>query len=195
MTKVLFRKENPERTYIGPELSPYGKYKTKLAQDFKGRCGYTNCNHLWFGGKNNFHIDHFKPKSKYPKLKTKYSNLVYSCSYVNIAKGDDDFNYLDPCDEDYNKHFYRSTSGEISAFEGSERAKYMYSKLKLYLKRYSIIYMLDEIREKMSKIKKVIEGLDDGKDKEKLLGMQGELANEFLDYLKYLEVELWIKKN
>ena len=80
MGKELFRKENPERTYKGPELKPYGKYKSKLVEDFNGRCGYTDCNHLWFGGRRNFHIDHFKPKSKYPHLETKYSNLVYSCS-------------------------------------------------------------------------------------------------------------------
>ena len=189
MGKEAFRKENPERTYNGPELKPYGTYKTKLVEDFNGRCGYTDCNHLWFGGKRNFHIDHFKPKSKYPHLETKYSNLVYSCSYVNIAKSDDDYDYLDPCDDDLNDHFYRTISGEIFPFDHSDRAKYMYTKLKLYLKRYSVIYMLDEIRNKMSEIKKVIESIEEEEDKAKLLKMQGELANEFLEYLKYLEVE------
>lgn len=189
MTKLMFRKIAPERTYEGPELKPYRKYKKYLVPDFKGRCGYTDCNHLWFGGKSNFHIDHFKPKSKYPKLETKYSNLVYSCSYVNIAKGDDDFDYLDPCNDDFNEHFYRTSSGDIMPYDHSSRAKYMHIKLKLYLKRYSIIYLLDEIRNKMDEVKDEIEKIHSEGNKDKLLKLQGELANKFLEYLKYLEVE------
>tara|TARA_R110002050_G_scaffold4573_3_gene22177 strand:+ start:21982 stop:22557 length:576 start_codon:yes stop_codon:yes gene_type:complete len=188
---VKFREEKdvPERTYSGSILASYRGYKKYLTKDFRGRCGYTNCSHLWFGGSKNFHIDHFKPKSKYPQLETDYKNLVYSCSYVNIAKSDDDFDYLDPCDEDYNEHFYRDKKGNIFPIDTSAKAVYMHTKLKLYLSRYSIIYMLDILLEKMSKIREVITNMKDCPQKDEILILQGELANEFIGYLKYLEIE------
>ncbi|WP_437371254.1 hypothetical protein [Maribacter litoralis] len=188
---IRFRedKDVPQRTYTGSKLASYRGYKKYLKSDFGGRCGYTNCNHLWFGGSSNFHIDHFKPKSKYPHLETEYNNLVYSCSYVNIAKSDDDFEYLDPCDDDYNEHFYRDAKGSIHPIETSSKAVYMHTKLKLYLSRYSIIYMLDLLLQKMNQLKKVIEGLTDEPYKNEVLQLQGELANEFIGYLEYLEIE------
>lgn len=189
MENNLFRITPPKRTYEGPELNPYQKYKSILEIDFNKRCGYTDCNQVWFGGKRSFHIDHFKPKSKFPELSTKYSNLVYSCSYVNIAKSDDISDYLDPVMIDYNEHFFRDNSGNIYPADDSPTAKYMHIKLKLYLKRYSIIFMLEKIRNKMTETKILIENIDNQTDKTRLLTIQGELANEFLDYLKYLEVE------
>tara|TARA_R110002049_G_scaffold277220_1_gene455675 strand:+ start:7319 stop:7894 length:576 start_codon:yes stop_codon:yes gene_type:complete len=188
---VKFREEKdvPKRTYSGSKLASYRGYKKYLTLDFQGRCGYTNCSHLWFGGSKNFHIDHFKPKSKYPQLETDYKNLVYSCSYVNIAKSDDDFDYLDPCNEDYNEHFYRDVKGNIFPIDTSAKAVYMHTKLKLYLSRYSIIYMLDILLEKMSKIRDVITNMEDCPQKDEILILQGELANEFIGYLKYLEIE------
>jgi hypothetical protein len=164
MANNLFRITPPKRTYAGPELNPYQKYKSILEIDFK-------------------------PKSKFPELSTKYSNLVYSCSYVNIAKSDDISDYLDPVTIDYNEHFFRDNSGNIYPADDSPTAKYMHIKLKLYLKRYSIIFMLEKIRNKMTETKILIESINNQIDKTRLLAIQGELANEFLDYLKYLEVE------
>lgn len=188
---VNFREEShkPNRTYSGSKLTSHKGYKRHLKKDFHGRCGYTNSSHLWFGGSSNFHIDHFKPRSKYPHLATDYKNLVYSCSYVNIAKSDDDFDFLDPCDDDYNEHFYRDEKGNIFAVKDSYRAVYMHAKLKLYLSRYSIIYMLDILLQKMTTLKEVIYNLPDDPIKEQILILQGELANEFVGYLKYLEIE------
>ena len=189
ISKFRESKDVPKRTYTGSKLASYRGYKKYLKKDFNGRCGYTNCSHLWFGGSSNFHIDHFKPKSKYPNLEAEYKNLVYSCSYTNIAKSDDDFDYLDPCDEDYNKHFYRDIKGNIFPAATSDKAVYMHTKLKLYLSRYSIIYMLDILLEKMNKIKEIIHNLENGSQKNEVLILQGELANEFIGYLKYLEIE------
>jgi uncharacterized protein (TIGR02646 family) len=189
VAKFREEKDVPKRTYSGSKLTSYRGYKKHLKKDFQGRCGYTNCSHLWFGGSSNFHIDHFKPKSKYPHLETEYKNLVYSCSYVNIAKSDDDFDYLDPCEEDYNEHFYRDVKGNIYPISTSSKAIYMHTKLKLYLGRYSIIYMLDILLKKMSQIKEVIDNLPDGQKKDEILILQGEFANEFIGYLKYLEIE------
>ena len=108
-----FRTEQPERN-CDKKYYDYKRYKSNLAIDFHQKCGYTDCSHRWFGGQRTFQIDHLKPCSKYPELKTEYSNLVYCCSYVNRAKSEDDSpNYLDPCETDYNEHFERDDRGFI----------------------------------------------------------------------------------
>ena len=35
-----------------------------------------------------FHIDHFRPKKKYPRLALAYANLYYACGLCNTFKGD-----------------------------------------------------------------------------------------------------------
>ena len=139
-----FRNDSPVRTCVKTYAS-YRSFKPYLAKDFNSRCGYTDCPDFWFGGKNNFHIDHFKPFSKNPNLATDYSNLVYCCSYVNILKSDDEGDYIDPCDIDFNKHFERDNYGEIIPKNTSKEAIYMYSRLQLGLSRYKLIWKLDEI--------------------------------------------------
>jgi len=180
MSHLNFRASPPSRNYIGKELKNYKGYKDSLEKDFLERCGYTNCHQDWFGGKRNFQIDHFKPKSKHPELETKYSNLVYSCSYVNRAKSDDIGNYLDPCEIDYNEHFYRDELGNIYPIETSESAKYMYRKLKLYLKRYGIIWMLEQLENKMEVLRELIEKT--GNEEAKTLFI--EITFQYMDYKK-----------
>ena len=183
MSEIQFRNNSPNRTYSGKELTDYKRYKDQLVTDFNERCGYTDCHQFWFGGKGNFQIDHFKPKSKHPELETKYSNLVYSCSYVNRSKGDDVGSYIDPCDTDYNQHFHRDSLGNILPRVDSEPANYMYKKLKLYLKRYGIIWMLDQLLLKMEILREEIEktGNQDAKD------LYLEIDFKFKDYLTYLK--------
>jgi hypothetical protein len=157
MSEFQFRKTAPRRSYTGMELPNYRDYKESLSKDFNERCGYTDCPHFWFGGKRNFQIDHFQPISKHPELETKYFNLVYSCSYVNRAKSNDVGNYIDPCDTDYNEHFYRNGLGNIFPKEGSASGNYMYTKLKLYLKRYGVIWVLEQLKERKEILRQYIE--------------------------------------
>jgi hypothetical protein len=189
--KNKFREKIPIRT-CKKEYSDYHDYKSFLANDFFQRCGYTDCPDVWFGGKNSFHIDHFVPWKKHPEnphLKNDYQNLVYCCSYVNILKSDDEGPCLDPCKDDYNKHFYRDSIGNIYPFKSSKEANYMYKKLKLYLKRYQIIWMLDNILNKATRIKELMKKYPN-EDNSELSIMQGCLFNQFTDYLEYLSVNL-----
>lgn len=162
-----FRYNNPIRVCT-KSFKNYRSYKKYLADDFNSRCGYTDCSDFWFGGINTFHIDHFKPFSKNPNLKTDYSNLVYCCSYVNILKSNDEGNYLDPCDVDYNNHFERDNNGFIIPKSTSIEASYMFNKLKLGLKRYAIIWKLDNLLERAYKLEVLI-------DKESNLELKNEL--------------------
>lgn len=186
-----FRNNHPVRTFTGINTD-YRKYKPHLAKDFFRRCGYTDCPDFWFGGKNNFHIDHFIPWKNYPtkpNLKTDYSNLVYSCSYVNIIKSNDEGPYIDPCDVDFNKHFSRDNVGNIIPNPKSKPANYMYKNLKLHMKRYQVIWMLDSIYSRMERLQVVIDGTVNGNHKNELLNTQGELAGLMIKYLEYLKSE------
>lgn len=183
MINYPFRKTYPNRSYSGKPFSDYRRYKIHLEQDFNGRCGYTDCNQFWFGGKSSFQIDHFKPKSKFPELLCEYTNLVYSCSYVNRAKSDDINEYFDPCNIDYNEHFYRDHLGNIYPKEDSPIAIYMYKKLKLYLKRYGIIWMLEELVEKMKSLRIIIEETGNPEARE----LFESFTFVYMDYLEYLK--------
>lgn len=183
MSELLFRTNSPRRTYSGKGYSDYKRYKNHLSGDFDSRCGYTFCRDFWFGGQINFQIDHFKPKSKYPDLATNYGNLVYSCSYVNRAKSDD-YNeyYLDPVETDYNEHFFRDELGNIYPKKDSEAAKYMYVRLKLYLKRNSIIWLLEQLEEKMEQLRELIEETDSEESRQLFIA----ITMKYMDYKKYL---------
>jgi hypothetical protein len=184
-----FREITPIRTYTIKHTN-YRDYKVPLAKDFKNRCGYTNCSDTWFGGRNNFHIDHFIPWKKHthdlPHLKTDYSNLVYCCSYVNILKSNDEGLYLDPCNIDYNEHFYRDDVGNIFPVDNSESAKYMYQKLKLYLKRYGIIWLLDQLEAKKEQLFDLMQKYENQEIKDLYI----QIDRKYVDYKKYLNTEL-----
>jgi hypothetical protein len=183
---IKFRDFHPKRTCT-IVYSNYGSYKPYLKKDFHNRCGYTDCPDFWFGGKNNFHIDHFLPWKSYPDkphLKTDYQNLVYCCSYVNILKSNDCNIYLDPCNTDFNSHFTRNSSGRI--IPTSITAQYMYKKLKLYLKRYEIIWMLEKLFNKMDKLANAIELEEENYKKNELKIVLADLSCVMLQYRKYL---------
>ena len=181
-----FRQISPIRTCTKTYAS-YKSYKSYLATDFNSRCGYTDCPDFWFGGKNTFHIDHFKPFSKHPALAADYKNLVYCCSYINILKSNDEGDYLDPCDTDLNEHFERDQDGAIVPKDISKEAKYMFSKLQLNLSRYKFIWKLDEIYTRLLKLQEQIRDPKNDKIKNDLRIVHSELAEEFTTYLRYLK--------
>jgi hypothetical protein len=65
-----------------------------------------------FGGIRNFHVEHFRPKGKFPSLENDIANLYLACGICNVLKGDDwpcepaaDHSlatYADPATTDYN---------------------------------------------------------------------------------------------
>ncbi|WP_156424177.1 hypothetical protein [Myroides odoratus] len=183
-----FRNQTPVRTF-DKRYQRYRSYKKPLAKDFNNRCGYTDCPDFWFGGKNTFHIDHFKPISKNPALETDYSNLVYCCSYVNILKSDDEGDYIDPCNTDFNEYFERDNDGTILPKAGLKEANYMHSKLQLHLRRYSLIWKLDEMYVKILKLQEQINNPKNIKIQKDLKILNSDLSEEFFTYLKYLKKE------
>lgn len=184
-----FRSVAPVRT-CKKTFVRYKSYKPYISKDFNNRCGYTDCSDSWFGGPNSFHIDHFKPFSKNPALKTDYSNLVYCCSYINILKSNDEGDYIDPCNIDFNEHFERDADGVIFPKDGSTAAKYMHTKLKLSLRRYSIVWKLDKLQIQLNKLKEEFYKPENSDMVSALREIHSKLAEEFTEYIEYLKKEL-----
>lgn len=187
MTNVVFRKTKPKRTCI-KAYQRYQPFKPYLAKDFNSRCGYTDCADKWFGGVTTFHIDHFAPLKKFPSLKTTYSNLVYSCSYVNILKSDDDpVKYLEPCSDEYNDHFYRDKLGTVFPNPNSQKATYMHRKLKLGLARYQVIWLIDNLFDCIKDLQNFADNLPNGSNEELAAkDLHFALTKEFTKYFDYL---------
>ena len=187
-----FREFTPKRTYVGRVYKRYKTYKKHLIKDFKSKCGYTDTSDRWFGGKNNFHIDHFISKDEDPSLINKYSNLIYCCAYVNILKKHDKYiNYLDPCDEDFNSHFYRDKQGTIYPSPSSAKAQYMHNKLQLGLKRYRIVWKLDKLLTSKEQLTQLMDTLPPNHPRYQTLKDRYLIfSREFDKYLNYLHAEL-----
>lgn len=203
-----FRNNHPQRKYTGTPKTRYSDYRDDLRNDFNQRCGYTDCLDMWWG--SGFQVDHFAPQK--PKLNDpakealflakqhSYENLVYACPQVNRAKSNDwasddpdiaifeEKGYLHPCDVNFNDYFERTDLGGIVP-KDNPVARYMWSKLRLYLKRYELYWRLDQIIEKLERliILKDTVSLPDEIRTEALAGI-AELVEEQLKYFRYLRV-------
>ena len=148
------RKHIPARSAVTKQKN-YRKYKSDLRKDFSKRCGYCDDSDEFCGGERGYHIDHFAPKSLFPKISTEYENLVYSCPFCNGAKSDKwigtdssvsnngQEGFIDPCDSEYDKHLCRGTDGSIEAC--STLGRYIVKNLKLHLIRHALIWQIQEL--------------------------------------------------
>jgi hypothetical protein len=98
-----------------PRRGRWHDWKQSIADHCDGRCVYCAIPEGRFGGIRNFHIEHFRPKVRFPKLENKIHNLYLACAICNILKCDDwpaepvaDHSiaaYPDPSAVDYNTIF------------------------------------------------------------------------------------------
>jgi len=124
------RDKLPKRR-INTTKNPTGKnwtqHKPDLKEDFNSICAYCGS----FDGYKHtyFEVDHFIPKSFFEKNGNieycQYDNLVYSCKFCNNNKGklwptndekitcSSNKGFIDPCNEEYDKHLYRTKDGGI----------------------------------------------------------------------------------
>ena len=110
------RKPNP------PEEMDYTKYRELVREDFRECCAYCLLHETLAAGKNNFELDHFRPKSL-PEFASKHNdfyNLYYSCHVCNHTKGQRwpnnrlrkrGYRFVDPCKENFSKHFREEADG------------------------------------------------------------------------------------
>lgn len=129
-----------------PRSGTYQDWKPLLALEAKNQCVYCSIHEQSFGGERNFHVEHFKPKSRFTSLRNHYDNLFYACAICNTFKGSawpgvvpSDFSragFIDPSKADYSSVFQiDGPTGQISA----ERLAGRYMLEHLHLNRTQLI--------------------------------------------------------
>ena len=169
-------------------------YKEQLVKDFRDLCGYCGKNRNYFF--DNFQIDHFRPKSKYPDLKNDYNNLVLSCPICNRNKSDDwptndknvyhndSIGYVDPASKEFDEVFYRDEDGNI--FSNYDYGKYMITKLKFDIRPIKELWKLERLYQAKKNINQKIKqgkiSMDEYKD-------FYEISNEIDELTRFLKYE------
>lgn len=106
-----------ERTHKQRAGKNYQKYRPCLRLEFGHRCVYCRTSEAEvrpvrrYGA---FEIDHFRPRSAFPHLAFKYSNLYWSCPECNRIKAQKwpsveevkaGYRFVDPCTDTPSDHF------------------------------------------------------------------------------------------
>jgi hypothetical protein len=124
----------------------YTDWKDQISKDCYEQCVYCSINEGPWGGIDHYHIDHFKPQSKFEHLTHVITNLYHCCPICNKFKLDDWPNdcdnldvvcYPDPSDHNYCDIF------EISPSNYNIKGKYVaaeYVVNRLYLNRPQLVY-------------------------------------------------------
>ena len=155
-----FRDITPLRRARRRECKHYTSYKKTLREDFLYRCGY--CNDSDKRKFRSFAIDHFVPKNPRDFIHAikpnYYYNLVWSCSYCNLAKSDKwptknasvhndgSTGFVDPVSDEYNDLFFRDENGCIIPNDDHEIASYIKEELKLWLPIHSLNWKLEKLK-------------------------------------------------
>lgn len=137
-------------TVVGPDRIPqpnsgeYSSWKPLLAKEGGYSCIYCAIpDHHW-GGERVFHVEHFRPKSRFSELANDVANLFYACPICNGFKHEDwpcepaaDLEHAGyaPPSVDYNSLFSVSPSGLLQSTKASGR----YMCERLFLNRAHLI--------------------------------------------------------
>ncbi|MGH9764301.1 MAG: hypothetical protein ACREDR_49125, partial [Blastocatellia bacterium] len=117
---VFTRRQPPppfEKSYI--------KYGPLVREDFSECCAYCLLHEIACSGKDNFELDHFRPKSNplFASLINDFYNLYYSCHVCNHYKGSfwpaedleaEGYRFVDLCAERFSSHFTEDFDGRWS---------------------------------------------------------------------------------
>lgn len=124
----------------------YNDWKQQISDDCFNQCVYCSIHEQPWGGIDHYHIEHYKPKSKFVDLENKITNLYHACPICNRFKSDDwpcdadDLNkicYPDPGLIDYKELFYPLTKDYL--LRGKNVAS-NYIINRLYLNRPQLIF-------------------------------------------------------
>ncbi|MFN2508375.1 MAG: HNH endonuclease [Chthoniobacterales bacterium] len=108
------RWRQPQAERVQP-AGVYSDWKQEIADACHGHCVYCAIHESSYGGLDNFHIDHYRPKSIFADLVDAVANLYLACAICNRFKSNDWPNepapdhsvaaYPDPGIQDYNDLF------------------------------------------------------------------------------------------
>jgi hypothetical protein len=98
----------------------YHSFRQFVREDFTQQCAYCLLSEILAGGKENFELDHFRPRSLYRHLQNDYYNIYYSCHPCNHIKRDAwpsaelearGITLVDLCADEFTQHFQPSDDG------------------------------------------------------------------------------------
>lgn len=158
------------RTRVQPERGDYSDWKPKIAADCGQQCTYCCISVARGGGIDNFHVDHFRPKSRFSELQKTIENLFLACAICNRFKSDKwprdplpDHSaaaFPDPVQCDYNELFRLDGFRVEGIYVAS---KYVIEQLYLnrpqLLRERRIVAAHNQYRELSERIKTLIEAL------------------------------------
>lgn len=177
----FFRSQSPVRRANRKECKHWYSYRGTLIIDFHKRCGY--CNDFDKYRIRNFTIDHFVPRNPEGFIhnipSNYYYNLVYSCSYCNLAKSNkwptndhtihnqNDIGFVDPVDDIYGNLFERNDVGEIVS-DNSPLSNYIHEELKLWLPIHSKMWKIEQLKNNELLLREAADESDDPEIKDEL---------------------------
>ncbi|MDR2898348.1 MAG: HNH endonuclease [Spirochaetaceae bacterium] len=127
---ALIRPECPNPQTLVDENYADPVNKEALRQSTSGKCMYCESK---FEHTSYAHVEHIKPKSKFPELTYSWDNLGFSCQVCNTNKGskyDDSLPFINPYDENPKDHLVFLES-IVFPRRGSERGEYTIHELDL----------------------------------------------------------------
>jgi uncharacterized protein (TIGR02646 family) len=116
---------NYKRKRNNKYYSNYSVYRGAIRIDCLGRCVYCDIHENENGGQANMHLDHFRPKEKFPRLRSNPSNLHWSCAECNNLKSDHwpaespdstingERGFIDPFTENRKDYFKVAPNGDL----------------------------------------------------------------------------------
>jgi len=119
-----FRRTTPAPVVTGG----YQAYRPYVRADFREQCAYCLLHELWAGGDSNFELDHFRPKSLFPREENDFYNLYYACHPCNRTKWGHwpptelrarGIQLVDLCRDDFVTHFREEPDGTWTALTDS----------------------------------------------------------------------------
>ncbi len=112
-----------QRRGIVPSLKrrTYQSFRAAVREDFRATCAYCLLEEKWAAGLENFEIDHFRPRSRFPHLALDFYNLYWSCHVCNRIKAANwpsaelqakGIALVDLCSDDFDLHFAELANGK-----------------------------------------------------------------------------------
>lgn len=181
---------------VQPKTGNYSDWKQQIADDCFNKCVYCSIHEQPWGGIDHYHIEHFRPKSKFKKLENTIQNLYHSCPVCNRFKSDDWPNiptslnricYPNPSKIDYSTLFL-PLNGDFLLRGKTIAANYLINRL--YLNRPQLIferrelYLDDRYNILFDEIKTLV---SESKD--------FEISKKFIDLFSEIQLHLQKRKN
>lgn len=104
-----------------PKVGKYPDWKAAIAKNCRHQCVYCTISEGEYGGIDNFHVEHFRPKSVFKKLENDIDNLFVACAVCNRFKSDEwpgephkkgaTATFLSPAKTDYHQHMEMAGGG------------------------------------------------------------------------------------